>query len=1342
MKRSSPLWRVMGDPAQAQEAAALERVCDLLPEDGVSRAWVNVTFTDTGGRLNEVDVLLITGGGMYVVELKGWHGEIHGDQMNWTHAGRTERNPRILANMKAKRLASVLKDVANRARLNPRIVPFVGEAIVLHGQDSQVQLDEYGAEQVWALDGFRVRGLGAGRNFSELVAQPSFKDPIDIARANDIDRLMKAAGLMPRAKQRMIGQYALDSSESLDDGNGWQDFLVTHPQANTKRRVRLFPYPKGASKESREEIDRRAAREFRLTDGIRHPGIIGPADMLSTEEGSALVFNFDPAEMSLADYLSKRGDTLTFADREAIVQDLAELVRFAHGQRLTHRALSPSSVRIHTSGDGTREVRIRDWDLGKRPDEGTSTATLMSRGVTDVAASVSQDAFFYLAPETLRNTTSSSPQALDVYGVGALAFLILTGKPPAVNFAALEALLNSDAKGLDPRAVLPEISDAYAEVLVDATAFSELHRIIDIGVLLDELSRARTSEHGSAPTPTDVDPLESAPGDIVGERFEIVKRRGSGSTGVALEVNDYALEREGLILKLAKDDAAAARLKSEAAALDRLDHPRVVKRVDGPLTVGKRQAIVMTDAGAETLADRIRLEGRATIEQLERYGDDLFAAVAHLAERGVFHRDVKPSNLAVRPDPGTRKPHLQLFDFSLSDEPVANIKSGSKPYLDPYLGSRERPQYDSAAERFAIAATLFELASGDAVWWETGDRPTRPADPPVIEFSQFEPSIADAMVGFFRTALHPSAAARHPSLEAMRKAWSQALSTADTADADFAANEHKAAQAELSTSLTDSGLSARALSALSRSGATTVGELLGVPPMAINQIRGLGEQVRREISSRVREWRARLSQPAAPTETPVVQGRRPVEKFISPLAQKHGETDEQWRARIRKQSLLRQPMDDVSVWLRELGNVATGSELAAKLLREYGSTLGDGPRQEAARGIIDAIVKFDVRAQSPRFLAQKIRDTGDAVIAYTPDGDEGLSFDAAETHIETLLRFAQTVDSLLTESDIVPAPALREAFTLPPREQLSLPGARIAQIAIGLSQTGRISSMGEAYRSILDPSRAVEVALRGTATRELATVTIEQRVKARFPDISAVPSRPQLDDAVRAALPHLEWQPEQGKYVLREVSDVSSTYTASSTSMAEAGADPAFAAKLSASLRDHGALVFAASVRHHSLREAADALAASSGVRVVDLADLALGALKTTAEKNRISWDVVLRADAEADGTQNRRNLLQLAKMAVAPVWQQLLETPEPLLLINAAVLARLGLTDLIARVCDLATPRAAARWILLPKPQSGRAPDLDGNPMPFGADGWTNLPLELPPLSTSSASARKVAAQ
>ncbi|QPE03361.1 NERD domain-containing protein [Microbacterium schleiferi] len=69
MRADSPLWRVMGDPAQAQEAEALAAVRNLLPDDGIARAWANVTFTDNDGRLNEVDVLILTRGGLIVVEL-------------------------------------------------------------------------------------------------------------------------------------------------------------------------------------------------------------------------------------------------------------------------------------------------------------------------------------------------------------------------------------------------------------------------------------------------------------------------------------------------------------------------------------------------------------------------------------------------------------------------------------------------------------------------------------------------------------------------------------------------------------------------------------------------------------------------------------------------------------------------------------------------------------------------------------------------------------------------------------------------------------------------------------------------------------------------------------------------------------------------------------------------------------------------------------------------------------------------------------------------------------------------------------------------------------------------
>lgn len=62
----------------AAEDAALSRLCEVLPDDAVSRAWTNLAFTDLDGRIHEIDALVLTKVGVFVVELRGWHGTIAG----------------------------------------------------------------------------------------------------------------------------------------------------------------------------------------------------------------------------------------------------------------------------------------------------------------------------------------------------------------------------------------------------------------------------------------------------------------------------------------------------------------------------------------------------------------------------------------------------------------------------------------------------------------------------------------------------------------------------------------------------------------------------------------------------------------------------------------------------------------------------------------------------------------------------------------------------------------------------------------------------------------------------------------------------------------------------------------------------------------------------------------------------------------------------------------------------------------------------------------------------------------------------------------------------------------
>jgi serine/threonine protein kinase len=142
--------------------------------------------------------------------------------------------------------------------------------------------------------------------------------------------------------------------------------------------------------------------------------------------------------------------------------------------------------------------------------------------------------------------------------------------------------------------------------------------------------------------------------------------------------------------------------------------------VGDPVTVGRRTALLLEYAGEPTLAEELQAHGRLSLDLLERYGRDLLDVLAFLDGQGVTHRHIKPANLATRPRPKDKQPHRCIFDFSLAAAPTEQIGAGTPPYLDPFLGPPRRPRFDLAAERFAAAVTLYEMATGTLPRWGDG----------------------------------------------------------------------------------------------------------------------------------------------------------------------------------------------------------------------------------------------------------------------------------------------------------------------------------------------------------------------------------------------------------------------------------------------------------------------------------------------------------------------------------------------------------------------------------------------------------------------------------------------
>ncbi|MFY1675120.1 hypothetical protein ACN27G_35155 [Plantactinospora sp. WMMB334] len=131
--------------------------------------------------------------------------------------------------------------------------------------------------------------------------------------------------------------------------------------------------------------------------------------------------------------------------------------------------------------------------------------------------------------------------------------------------------------------------------------------------------------------------------------------------------------------------------------------------------------------------------------------------------------------------------------------------------------------------------------------------------------------------------------------------------------------------------------------------------------------------------------------------------------------------------------------------------------------------------------------------------------------------------------------------------------------------------------------------------------------------------------------------------------------------------------------------------------------------------------------RPCNVAGRFLAQLRTLVEaRPKPTWQTVLAADA-AD--PNSRDALKLAEFA-ARTWQQLrpelLALPDrrlPLLLFDAAPLARYGAMELLEELADLARGGAGAVWLLCPMEDPGQLPRLDATVVRVAQDEWVTLP-------------------
>ena len=199
-------------------------------------------------------------------------------------------------------------------------------------------------------------------------------------------------------------------------------------------------------------------------------------------------------------------------------------------------------------------------------------------------------------------------------------------------------------------------------------------------------------------------------GELVLDRYRLLRRLGAGGFGTVWLAHDQRLDRRVAVKKVPLEGGESPRAEREALAAARLSHAGIVALYEAGRD-DEAFYLVSELVRGRTLGDLER-DGALSDLDVVRIGAALCDALEHAHSRGVIHRDVKPANVMVPDDGGG--PKLTDFGIARLADAAALTRTGSVVGTLAYMAPEqaEGGHVGGAADLYALALVLYEALSG------------------------------------------------------------------------------------------------------------------------------------------------------------------------------------------------------------------------------------------------------------------------------------------------------------------------------------------------------------------------------------------------------------------------------------------------------------------------------------------------------------------------------------------------------------------------------------------------------------------------------------------------------
>ena len=649
----------MAEAANSSEQWAFDFLIQNLPSNYT--VFTGAHVKNQNGMSKDCDVIVIGDYAVYIVEIKGYTGNIAVTSAGWMNEdGRPlPGNPTEQVKNNQRVLAGKLRSIFR----GKQDTPWVEGIVFVTGNEGKGVKLRFPQDQEPAYTADRIINALTNPRALPLRDEPQKLTPTLKDRIGESITSLVVA----RSVNQQVGDYKITSELGVQ--NGFKFTLAALNIGNLSQRYVLKQVELATL--ALAERNEKTALLFSEFEAVRAcEGISGiPICNVPVQDGERVIL---PLRLQGKNLLAKQVDKLSAMEKVSILRLLAGTLGKIHARGVFWRNVTAKSVML----DKDNNPMIIDF----------SSAKILESGHT-ISSSL-QNIPQWCAPEQQNNPTLCNAQT-EIFSLAAMACSLLSQTPPT-----LEELWDGNYKVVledNLQNKFPKLG----KVLMASVSLSSSERpsLVEFISAFSEIAELK-NEHSA------LEPFVLQAGAIIDHRYELIEQLGKGGVASVWKANHLQGKFTCALKLFPANDNDLECARSEFSILCNAYHPNIIRTFDmGLIPNSEYGYISMEYAEDETLQDLTSSNGAL----FSQWFTQAISTLAYLHSIDVIHKDIKPGNICIKGD------NIKLIDFNISG--LDHWYVGTPQFKCPFM--KPGDLWTPMADLWSLCATFYYLLADE-----------------------------------------------------------------------------------------------------------------------------------------------------------------------------------------------------------------------------------------------------------------------------------------------------------------------------------------------------------------------------------------------------------------------------------------------------------------------------------------------------------------------------------------------------------------------------------------------------------------------------------------------------